>query len=67
MTTSTPRTAATSDDMSLAELMRPLSAKALPRSAMTGKHGDKLTEAEAQARASMIYNNQRAGRRGPMA
>ncbi len=58
-----PRTTATSADMPLVELLRPLSAKALPSSAMTGKHGDDITEAEARARALICHKRNAKGRR----
>jgi len=50
--------------MPLAELLRPLSAKALPRSAMVGKYGERLSEDEARARTHELFNNRRNGRKG---
>lgn len=64
MTRLKPRTVATSAEMSMTELLRPLSARALPRSALFGKQGQLLSEAEAQARAREIHHNKRNGRRG---
>ena len=59
-----PRTSTSTDTMPLEELLRPLSAKALPRSAMVGKYGDRLSEDQAKARAHEIFNNKRNGRKG---
>jgi len=58
------RTSTSTDAMPLDELIRPLSAKALSRSAMVGKYGERLSEDEARARTHELFNNRRNGRRG---
>jgi hypothetical protein len=58
------RTSTSTDAIPLEELIRPLSAKALPRSAMIGKYGERLTEDQARARSHEIFNNRRNGRKG---
>ena len=44
-----PRDSITSDDMPLTELLRPLSARALPRRALVKINGATISEAEARA------------------
>ncbi|MCZ4351571.1 hypothetical protein O4H61_03495 [Roseovarius aestuarii] len=46
-----PRTEATRPNMPLAELLRPLSAKVQPRSALIDIHGCEMSEDEARAQA----------------
>jgi len=57
-----PRTAVTDDEMPMRDLLRPLSAKVLPRSALRLDDGSPLDEADARSRQAQI--NGRRKRRG---
>lgn len=57
-----PRAEPTNDEMSLRDLLRPLSARALPRSALVTSYGNPLSDAQAQAEASRRYNRSYPGR-----
>jgi len=56
-----PRRSMTTEDMSLEELVRPISALVLPRAALVQNSGELITEKE--ARADLLRNSRRDERR----
>lgn len=50
-----PRTAPTRDDMTTVDLLRPISARVLPRSAYVTNFGDTRPELHAQAEAARCH------------